>query len=583
MENDLNLNLKTNGFVIIDILNSNEIIYLNELCNKYLKNLGTEFVSSSHILNKIESDIINNELHLILNKKFEKLFPELELLGGTLATKVKGKSNLSAHQDWTIVDESKYNSYNLWIPLVDTNSKNGTLGLIVGSHKWNLQIRGFNIPNPYEKFTKEFLKIGYEPNLKAGQAILYNHKLVHYSRPNRTNKNRNTAIIGIKDKLADLQISFCVDDKNIETYTISESDFYRFDAKKISQVNSKITSETVVNTLINWNEIDKKFNSSLPKGFNYLTKNGKFFFSKLLDKFNLFKKNEILIKQRVFPNNYFLDKSLQIDFEKKGYAILKNVISKENTNQLFAIYEQLTTFKEYFVQDKFQNSGRFRSSEIRNFVMKNISQFSKDFLQTVFDDNTFDENTTGAFQIKPPSKVSELNPHQDAPVIDETKENGLFVWIPLCDIDKNNGAVMVLPGSHIWGNHQRSLNVPWVFEKHTKLLWKYMQPIYINKGDVLIWDTAMIHASLPNLSNNIRVALTTTLLPKNFKMVEYFKDKTTPKGKIEKYQVERSYWESEDIMKRPTCPPNLFLEMEDVAFPATISSKKLLSLIKKYL
>ncbi len=233
MENNLNININTNGFVIVDILNSNEIIYLNELCNKYLQNSNTEFVSTSHILNKEDSDFINNELHRILNKKFEELFPDLTLLGGTLATKVKGKSNLLAHQDWTIVDESKYNSYNLWIPLIDTNSENGTLGLIVGSHKWKLQIRGFNIPNPYEKFTMEFLNTGYEPNLKAGQAILYNHKLVHYSRPNRTNKNRNTAIIGVKDKLADLQISFCVDDKNIETYLVNKEDFYKFDANTI--------------------------------------------------------------------------------------------------------------------------------------------------------------------------------------------------------------------------------------------------------------------------------------------------------------------------------------------------------------
>ncbi len=48
-------------------------------------------------------------------------------------------------------------------------------------------------------------------------------------------------------------------------------------------------------------------------------------------------------------------------------------------------------------------------------------------------------------------------------------------------------------------------------------------------------------------------------------MVEFFKDKQTPKGKIEKYQVERSFWESEDIMKRPPCPPNQLVEMEDEA------------------
>lgn len=298
---------------------------------------------------------------------------------------------------------------------------------------------------------------------------------------------------------------------------------------------------------------------------------------------DLFKTKEIEVKPRVFPENYFVDKSLGNRIQQQGYTVLKNCVSASQIRHLNDIYQQLTQLEGYSLQDKFQNSGRFRSAVIRNFVMDTIGAFSKEFLLTVFDASVFDANTTGAFQIKPPSKVSELNPHQDAPVIDETKTNGLFVWIPLCDVHEKNGAIAVLPGSHLWGNHQRSLNVPWALEKHTKLLWKYMQPVYVNAGDIIVWDTALIHASLPNLSNQVRLAITSTLLPKDFKMVEFFKDKDTASGKIEKYQVERSFWESEDIMKRPPCPPNKFIELEEEAFPADISSKQLVSLIRKYL
>lgn len=247
MEDNLQINLANNGFVIIDILSSSDVAYLNELCNKFLQNASTDFVSSSHILNKVDSDFINDELHKILQQKFENLFPELQLLGGTLATKVKGKSNLEAHQDWTIVDEQKYNSYNLWIPLVDTDSNNGTLGLIVGSHKWNQDVRGFNIPNPYGKYTKQFLEIGFEPTLKAGQAILYNHKLIHYSRPNATQQNRNVAIIGVKDKAADLQISFTLDNKTIDCYDMKEELFYQFNPNNIVTHQTKIASNAFKN------------------------------------------------------------------------------------------------------------------------------------------------------------------------------------------------------------------------------------------------------------------------------------------------------------------------------------------------
>jgi len=302
----------------------------------------------------------------------------------------------------------------------------------------------------------------------------------------------------------------------------------------------------------------------------------------MLSFLNIFKTQELLITERKFPNNFFLDKTHYNTIEKYGYLVLKNVVPQNQINFLSETYSQLTQFPEYSIQGKFQNSGRYSSPEIRSFVMKQIGHFSKEFLPLVFDISVFDENTTGAFQIKPPSKVSELNPHQDAPVIDETKENGLFVWVPLCDINEKNGAVLVLPGSHLWGNFQRSLNVPWVFEKYTKLLWKYMKPIYLNKGDILIWDTAMIHASLPNLSNEMRIALTTTLLPKQFKMVEYFKDAKTPKGKIEHYEVERSFWESEDIMKRPPCPPNYFIELQDEVYSSKLNKATILELIERF-
>jgi hypothetical protein len=252
---NLNNTLLADGFVIVDILDSAEIIYLNELCNKYLTNTQSDFIAASHFLSQAESNFINEELHTILKPKMQKLFPNLELLGGTLATKIKGKSNLKAHNDWDIVDEHQFKSYNLWLTLVDTNKKNGTLGLIPNSHLWQHHHRGFNIPSTFETYTEKFIKIGFEPDLRAGQAILYNHKLIHYSRPNITDNPRNVAIVGMKDRESSLQVSFSLDNKNIETYVVEESDFYNFDAQKIKEHKILISKECVQNQYKDWDDI----------------------------------------------------------------------------------------------------------------------------------------------------------------------------------------------------------------------------------------------------------------------------------------------------------------------------------------
>lgn len=277
--------IMNDGFVIIDLLDNNEVTILNALSEKYLSSNQQNFIASSHILSIYDSKKINEILHQIIAPKIAHLFPTLTLLGGTLATKKRGNSILKAHNDWSIVDETKYNSYNLWIPLINTSKTNGTLGMIVGSHLWKHNVRGLNIPNEFESQTNDFLNIGYEPALKAGQAILYNHKLIHYSRPNTTDTPRNVAIIGMKDKEADLLVSFSIDNKTIETYAVSQEDFYNFDIEKIKKENQRLNATSITKTANNWDTIMEIYNQHLPQHFSYLRYERKSILGKILEKF----------------------------------------------------------------------------------------------------------------------------------------------------------------------------------------------------------------------------------------------------------------------------------------------------------
>jgi len=258
--------LQQDGFVIIDVIDKKEVQYLNDLCKKYLKTEQQDFISGSHFLSKEENVFINQELHQIVKPITTKLFPELELLGGTLATKMKGKTTLKAHNDWNIVDEKRFNSYNLWLSLVDTDKNNGTLGLIPNSHLWQHGHRGFGIPGNFEQYTRHLIPLSIEPNLKAGQAILYNHKLIHFSRSNTTNQPRNVAIIGMKDRGAPLQISLSTDGKYIETYGANQSDFYGFNIENIKK-NQLLTREEIPQKQLSFKQISDAYYQHLSKEF----------------------------------------------------------------------------------------------------------------------------------------------------------------------------------------------------------------------------------------------------------------------------------------------------------------------------
>ncbi len=91
------------------------------------------------------------------------------------------------HQNWAFVDETKYTSVSVWCPLVDSNEENGTLQLVPGSHKRYGRHRGPMVPWELEGIKHEIIDNYLVPaNIKAGQAVVLDDSIVHYSAINKT-------------------------------------------------------------------------------------------------------------------------------------------------------------------------------------------------------------------------------------------------------------------------------------------------------------------------------------------------------------------------------------------------------------
>jgi ectoine hydroxylase-related dioxygenase (phytanoyl-CoA dioxygenase family) len=174
-------------------------------------------------------------------------------------------------------------------------------------------------------------------------------------------------------------------------------------------------------------------------------------------------------------------------------------------------------------------------------------------------------DTGGAMHLKAATENSIVHPHQDSPIIDERNDYVIQTWVPLSNVDDRNGCMYILPGSHLWGNFQRSLNVPWPFVSCTGTLWKYMIPVPMKLGDVLCFDPAVIHGSKPNQSIEERYAITLLGVPKNLVPINYYRDKSTPHNKVERYQVDQQFWMKGTFLNRPG-PGEAVLELEDWVF-----------------
>ena len=299
-------------------------------------------------------------------------------------------------------------------------------------------------------------------------------------------------------------------------------------------------------------------------------------FSQLLGK-----PEEVNLQLENRKDSFFLDEQRHNSFLKNGWCLIEQVVNQEEIGSFLQTYEEISHMEGFHIDKHLLNSGRLFNPHIRQKVQNVINKNAKTILPRLFNMDKVDSNTGGAYQVKPPSDQSDLQIHQDSTVIDEQKDYCLFVWIPFCDVTETNGPIWVLPGSHLWGNTQRSLGVPWNFLKHIDVLRKYMFPVTLKAGDVLVFDPALVHSSTPNFSTETRCAITITVLRKNYQLVYYFKGKNDPPDTIEKYEVDEKFYLGYDFESRPDETKHKKTVEEYKSFDLT--ERQLVKLIEKHL
>lgn len=97
------------------------------------------------------------------------------------------------HQNWAFADEHKCSTVSIWCPLIDSTKENGTLEVVPGSHKRFGEVRGPMIKSELEDIKHEIVSKFMVPLVtKAGDAVILDDSLVHYSSPNKTEDLRLT-------------------------------------------------------------------------------------------------------------------------------------------------------------------------------------------------------------------------------------------------------------------------------------------------------------------------------------------------------------------------------------------------------
>ncbi len=196
-QKELNSSLQKNGFVVVSLLNNDEISELEHFFYSSESEFQNKF--TTYACNNIQyKKDVDNLLKKVIGKKLERIItPEMiPFWGNFMLKKPDENSDMPLHADWQYVDEKKYISLNVWTPFIDTSLENGSLHVVPKSHQHCNYPRGINLPRYYEIKDKEIkTKFGKELKLKKGEAVIYDHRLLHYSYPNKSTKNRLAATL----------------------------------------------------------------------------------------------------------------------------------------------------------------------------------------------------------------------------------------------------------------------------------------------------------------------------------------------------------------------------------------------------
>ncbi|MCP4121538.1 MAG: phytanoyl-CoA dioxygenase family protein [Bacteroidetes bacterium] len=242
--------------------------------------------------------------------------------------------------------------------------------------------------------------------------------------------------------------------------------------------------------------------------------------------------------------NIFKDPLLHQRFVKNGYVTIP-FASPEEVADLKAFYYDLNgESKPGFHPTMFHENVAYREK-----VDRKLSGFVNSKIGGILNNYTA---LYSNYMVKEPRSDSEMYVHQDWAYVDEAKHFSLQIWFPLLDLNYNNGAICVVPGSQNILNYVRGYGTQCPILHLSDIIKRdYLIQKSLKAGEAIIWHQRMIHYSPANKSDDRRISPVTILIPEGADVFHWFVNPNDPKRKIEMFEANNEYFMNYKLGERP--------------------------------
>ncbi|MCZ2393627.1 MAG: phytanoyl-CoA dioxygenase family protein [Chitinophagales bacterium] len=253
--------LRTKGYVVLPFLDDEQLKTLQDAFYVSKPDINKGFHSTSTNNNLEYRKKVNDLIQSIYYPLSQQLIDDYEPVYASFVVKEPGpEGNFPLHMDWSMVDERDAISLAFWTPLIDITTQNGALIVLEESHQIGLSFRG----GPY---LFQVLESDSLPNVKlntrtlylrAGEVVIYDHRLFHGSLANQTQETRPALNCTMKPKETTLihyhQVGneiekHCVDIDFFTQYIMGENPknypYTQFSSDKMVFLNDQLIKELV--------------------------------------------------------------------------------------------------------------------------------------------------------------------------------------------------------------------------------------------------------------------------------------------------------------------------------------------------
>lgn len=495
------------GYVKIPLVGATEVAALNDLFYEVRPEAYKGFFSTIYdgdtALKKETGARIGGLLHESIQRHFHGHTP----LGCSFLCKTPGQeSRMPVHQDWTIVDESKYASVTVWIPLVDTDEYNGAMRVLPGSHRFSDVLRSPTLPGVFGPLSDDIYGRMKWVKAAAGEAVVFNHALLHASPPNLTQTDRPVATYGLVPAEADLHFYHRREDGKVEKYEVPQDFFMTYN--NIGGVPENGTKTGEFN--YGWTEWDgTRLEAAIKK---YRTRNMR----------PLFKNPDV-----------------QAFFNVNGFVRIPMLDENDVKTLLDYFHDQnLRDRSGYGFNMSMEDEDKVKVARIREKIFETALPKAMQHLVNA-------RVIAGSYVVKEPNPQGVVPPHQDWTFVDNEGDfYSVTCWIPLVPTRLENGYMGVIKGSHLIYDNTRpspSPQVPTPLMNHLFSIFPYLEMYEMRPGEALIFDHRTFHASTPNITDDPRIAIGLGFTQADAELRHYTLKPDGNKDTLLKYKIDDAF------------------------------------------